>query len=81
MENGAMLGPVQNQLQFERVKDLLADIELQKLNLATGSTGATVGKGYFITPTVVDNPPDDSRIVVEEPFGMSFSSSVRGRQS
>ncbi|KAM6536136.1 hypothetical protein FALCPG4_005653 [Fusarium falciforme] len=73
MENGAVLGPVQNPLQFERVKELLADIESQKLNLATGSTGASaLGKGYFITPTVVDNPPDDSRIVVEEPFGPVF---------
>jgi acyl-CoA reductase-like NAD-dependent aldehyde dehydrogenase len=26
-------------------------------------------KGYYITPTIIDNPPDDSRIVVEEPFG------------
>ncbi|KAI3584033.1 Aldehyde/histidinol dehydrogenase [Fusarium oxysporum f. sp. albedinis] len=35
---------------------------------------ATGGKidpspGYFITPTVIDRPPEDSRIVVEEPFG------------
>jgi acyl-CoA reductase-like NAD-dependent aldehyde dehydrogenase len=26
-------------------------------------------KGYFITPSIIDNPPDDSRIVLEEPFG------------
>lgn len=25
--------------------------------------------GYFIEPTIIDNPPEDSRIVVEEPFG------------
>ncbi|KAF5004428.1 hypothetical protein FDECE_9066 [Fusarium decemcellulare] len=73
LENGAKLGPIQNQLQFDRVKDLLADIESQKLTLATGPiTPATSGKGYFITPTVVDNPPDSSRIVVEEPFGPVF---------
>ena len=28
--------------------------------------------GYFITPTVIDRPPEDSRIVVEEPFGNSL---------
>ncbi|RSL82441.1 hypothetical protein CEP51_005175 [Fusarium floridanum] len=73
LDSGAALGPVQNHLQFERVKELLADIQSQNLNLATGSTGAsTAGKGYFITPTVVDNPPDDSRIVIEEPFGPVF---------
>ncbi|RTE85355.1 hypothetical protein BHE90_000159 [Fusarium euwallaceae] len=73
LDSGAALGPVQNHLQFERVKELLADIQSQNLKLATGSTGAsTAGKGYFITPTVVDNPPDDSRIVIEEPFGPVF---------
>jgi acyl-CoA reductase-like NAD-dependent aldehyde dehydrogenase len=27
------------------------------------------GQGYFVEPAIVDNPPEDSRIVVEEPFG------------
>ncbi|KAJ5015885.1 putative aldehyde dehydrogenase [Colletotrichum sp. SAR 10_99] len=72
-QEGTMLGPVQNQMQFERVKDLLKDIEEQKHKLAAGSTApASNGKGYFITPTMVDNPPDNSRIVVEEPFGPIF---------
>lgn len=26
-------------------------------------------KGYFIEPAIIDNPPDNSRIVTEEPFG------------
>jgi acyl-CoA reductase-like NAD-dependent aldehyde dehydrogenase len=82
MENGAVLGPVQNQLQFDRVKELLADIESQNLNLATGSTGAsTLGQGYFIIPTVVDNPPDDSRIVVEEQFGMFLLTFMCGSEA
>ncbi|KAF6809692.1 aldehyde dehydrogenase [Colletotrichum sojae] len=72
-QEGTMLGPVQNQLQFERVKDLLKDIEAQQHKLAAGSTApSSSGKGYFITPTMVDNPPDNSRIVVEEPFGPVF---------
>ncbi|KAK7582065.1 hypothetical protein V3481_014134 [Fusarium oxysporum f. sp. vasinfectum] len=73
LDSNVVLGPVQNHLQFARVKDLLADIQANNLKLATGSTEASnAGKGYFITPTVVDNPPDDSRIVVEEPFGPVF---------
>jgi aldehyde dehydrogenase (NAD+) len=36
--------------------------------LLTGGS-PTEGPGYFIAPTVVDNPPDDARVVVEEPFG------------
>ncbi|WP_235536355.1 aldehyde dehydrogenase family protein, partial [Sphingomonas sp. Root50] len=27
------------------------------------------GPGYFIPVTIVDNPPDDSRVVTEEAFG------------
>jgi acyl-CoA reductase-like NAD-dependent aldehyde dehydrogenase len=78
LEDGAILGPVQNKLQFEKVKDLLADIESKNLRLAAGSTRpSTAGKGYFITPTVVDNPPEDSRIVVEEPFGTLPCSGTR----
>ena len=26
-------------------------------------------QGYFLPLTLVDNPPDDARVVVEEPFG------------
>ena len=27
------------------------------------------GRGYFISPTIIDSPPDSSRIVRVEPFG------------
>lgn len=71
LESTTVMGPVQNHLQFDRVKSLLADIQSHGLKLTAGSTSPSdAGKGYFITPAVVDNPPDASRIVVEEPFGM-----------
>ncbi|KAK3065149.1 hypothetical protein LTS18_008301 [Coniosporium uncinatum] len=67
------LGPIQNCMQFEKLQALLEDIDQQHLNVATGGRkfvqGAEIGKGYFLKPTVVDNPPDESRIVREEPFG------------
>lgn len=70
--DGTMLGPINNKLQFDRVKNLLADIEKTQLNIATGTTKTEEGKGYFIQPTLIDNPPENSRIVVEEPFGPVF---------
>lgn len=74
MDEKTALGPLQNKMQFDSVKNLLADIESNGFKLAAGSTSAsTAGKGYFITPTIVENPPDESRIVVEEPFGKSTS--------
>ncbi|KAK7418292.1 hypothetical protein QQX98_004077 [Neonectria punicea] len=70
LKEGVMLGPLQNSMQYEKVKEFLADIKSQGLKVATGARDAsTIGKGYFITPTIVDNPPEDSKIVMEEPFG------------
>jgi len=66
----AFMGPLANEPQYERVKDLLADIKRSNLTIATGSTEpVSDNKGFFITPTIIDNPPDDSRIVAEEQFG------------
>jgi acyl-CoA reductase-like NAD-dependent aldehyde dehydrogenase len=33
------------------------------------NSNSNTSKGYFITPTIIDNPPETSRIVTEEPFG------------
>ena len=67
-QQGVRLGPIQNKPQFDRVRDLIDD------SRALGQTIRTVGDvaagpGYFIPLTIIDNPPDDSRIVAEEPFG------------
>lgn len=48
---------------------MYSQIEKQSWKAAlTGSVGES-RNGYFITPAIIDNPPEDSRIVVEEPFG------------
>ncbi|KAL1983182.1 hypothetical protein VTN96DRAFT_432 [Rasamsonia emersonii] len=65
---GISHGPVQNSMQFERVKTFFDDIEKQGWKVACGGK-IEPSPGYFITPTVIDRPPEDSRIVVEEPFG------------
>lgn len=62
------LGPIQNSMQYERVKGFFADIEKENWNVAVGGTNPD-GPGYFITPTIIDRPKEDSRIVREEPFG------------
>ncbi|KAH7367425.1 4-trimethylaminobutyraldehyde dehydrogenase [Plectosphaerella cucumerina] len=67
-------GPVQNKMQYDRVKGLIASIEAEKLNIAFGDLNVTAAqkKGYFINPVIVENPPDESKIVVDEPFGPVF---------
>lgn len=62
------LGPIQNRMQFDKLKALLADARAdgQKFLL-----GGDIGDepGFFVPVTIIDNPPDDSRVVVEEAFG------------
>ncbi|CBX97651.1 hypothetical protein IAQ61_001136 [Plenodomus lingam] len=64
-----MLGPVQNQMQYERVKEFFVDSKAKGYKFAVGEPDVLASEGYFIQPTIIDNPPNDSRIVQEEPFG------------
>ncbi|GAB7351735.1 hypothetical protein MBLNU459_g2320t1 [Dothideomycetes sp. NU459] len=68
-EEGVMLGPVQNAMQYERVVGFFEDSKKQGYTFAAGKPDVETGKGYFIQPTIIDNPPNDSRIISEEPFG------------
>lgn len=45
--------------------------DVAKFNWTPALTGSATesSAGYFITPSIIDNPPEDSRIVQEEPFG------------
>ncbi len=65
---GTQIGPVQNHLQFERVKDMIAEARASGLSFLT-EPGEMCGPGYFIAPTIIDNPPDDAPVVQQEPFG------------
>lgn len=67
-DDGVFLGPVQNKMQYDRVKTFFADVESKKMNVVVGGQNPS-GKGYFITPTIVDRPDEKSMIAVEEPFG------------
>lgn len=62
------LGPVQNKMQYDKVCELIESSVNSGLRfLAGGSVPRTAG--YFIPVTIIDNPPDDARCVVEEAFG------------
>ncbi|OOQ84711.1 aldehyde dehydrogenase [Penicillium brasilianum] len=66
-EPDVFFGPVQNKMQFEKAKDLFNSISTEKLNAVLGGT-IEDSKGYFIHPTIIQNPPESSRVVQEEPF-------------
>jgi acyl-CoA reductase-like NAD-dependent aldehyde dehydrogenase len=51
------------------VKNMYAEIDKSGWKVALGGAVREGHGGYFIEPAIIDNPPEDSRIVVEEPFG------------
>lgn len=65
---GNFLGPIQNSMQYEKVKGFFSEIEKEGQKVAVGGTNEDK-PGYFITPTLIDRPSDNSRIVTDEPFG------------
>lgn len=66
-EQGTVLGPIQNKRQYERVMELIDDARKNGLTLIEGA--GVPASGYFIPVTIVDNPPEASRVVQEEAFG------------
>ncbi|BCW90699.1 Phenylacetaldehyde dehydrogenase [Alphaproteobacteria bacterium SO-S41] len=67
-EQGTQLGPIQNKLQFGRVVSLIQDAKDKGYKFLMGGV-PDAEKGYFVPVTILDNPPEDSRIVQEEQFG------------
>ena len=67
-QQGTDLGPIQNKMQFEKLKDLLADAKKKGQRFLLGGEIGD-GPGYFVPVTIIDNPPENSRVVVEEAFG------------
>ena len=67
MKQGAEIGPVQNKMQYEKLKGMLAEAREQGSILAGGD--AIDRPGYFIAPTIVRDLPENSRLVQEEQFG------------
>ncbi|KAH7929002.1 aldehyde dehydrogenase [Leucogyrophana mollusca] len=63
------VGPVQNKKQYEIVKSLIDDSKKNGYNFALGGDISEHRKGYFIPITLIDNPPDNARVVQEEQFG------------
>lgn len=69
LEQGSVLGPIQNRAQFQRVKSLIEDARTSGQAFLVGGDIPAGQKGFFVPVTIVDNPPEDSRVVAEEAFG------------
>jgi acyl-CoA reductase-like NAD-dependent aldehyde dehydrogenase len=67
LEEGTEFGPIQNKMQYEKVKGYLEDARRNGKIVAGGEVSK--GRGYFVRPTIVRDIPDDSALVREEQFG------------
>lgn len=68
LDPAVQLGPINNRRQYERLLDLLSDCHASGLGFACGGD-VPKGPGYFLAPAIIDNPPEEARIVQEEQFG------------
>jgi len=66
-KQGTTVGPIQNKMQFERVKALIEDASRRGKIIAGGMIPDR--RGYFIPPTIVRDLDDDAPLVCEEQFG------------
>ena len=67
MQQGTQMGPVQNQAQFVKIKDLIEQSRRDGTVIAGGEPAE--GPGYFVRPTIVRDVDAGTRIVDEEQFG------------
>jgi aldehyde dehydrogenase (NAD+) len=68
-QQGTGVGPIQNKKQFDRVCELIQDAKDNGYKFLTGGDVDPSGTGYYVPITILDNPPEDARIVAEEQFG------------
>ena len=66
-QQGTQLGPVQNRVQFDKLKTLIEETRTAGTIIAGGDSPE--GPGYFINPTIVRDIPDNARLVTDEQFG------------
>ena len=76
LEQGTKLGPLNNKMQYDKVKELIEEAKNDGNVIAGGEFPDK--PGYFIRPTIVRDIKEGSRLVDEEQFGpvlpvMSFA--------
>jgi len=68
LEAGTQLGPLNNKMQYDKVREMVDDARKHGAKVATGGQQLSA-KGYFIAPTIVSEISDGTRLVDEEQFG------------
>ncbi|KAH7019617.1 aldehyde dehydrogenase domain-containing protein [Ilyonectria destructans] len=70
LDKGVMIGPVQNKMQTGIVQAFFDDCKSNGYKFALGGDfKRDQAASCFFQPAILDRPPDNSKIVTEEPFG------------
>jgi len=70
MDKDVQLGPITTKKRLEEIEKLVDDTKKEGATiLCGGKRPSGFNKGYFYEPTIFDNVKDDSKIMIEEPFG------------
>ena len=68
LEPETKMGPLAHERRLPAMAAFVEDATARGARIELG--GRRIGdRGYFFEPTVIANPPDDSRVMTEEPFG------------
>jgi len=68
MDDGVEMGPLVADRRLDVMEDFVGDAVSHGAKLETGGQRPT-NRGYFYSPTVLSDVPDDAKIMNEEPFG------------
>lgn len=62
-------GPQADRVQFDRVMGFLKEAKEGGLDVVMGGGKEEGKEGLFVEPTIIRNPPEDSKVMKEEVFG------------
>jgi succinate-semialdehyde dehydrogenase / glutarate-semialdehyde dehydrogenase len=68
LEAETKMGPLAHKRRVPALASFVDDADARGAKVLTGGKSMP-GKGSFFEPTVIDEPPDDSKLMREEPFG------------
>ncbi|KAG9120825.1 hypothetical protein FRC07_003529 [Ceratobasidium sp. 392] len=70
LEPDTQLGPIQNLPQYKKVLSYFDDAHANGYKFVLGGdVNPNPNNGLYVPISIVDNPPEDSKLVREEPFG------------
>ncbi|HEV7935228.1 MAG TPA: aldehyde dehydrogenase family protein, partial [Actinomadura sp.] len=72
LDEGTTMGPLHSRRQLEYVQELTAEAResgAEVREFGEPAEGADISRGNFLRPSLVLDPADDARVVVEEQFG------------